>query len=347
MSYFNNNNFDFIRFIAALQVILYHGFEHFNIQIYPSVLNFISLFPGVPIFFVISGFLISASFERKSSYHTYFKNRFLRIYPGLWMCFFLSLLIVFTLYKPHVSISEFFRWSIAQLTVGQFYNPSFLRKYGIGVLNGSLWSIPIELQFYISLPFIYYFLNRLKWNTTCLLLILCVLIAANQIYIHLMSDKMGLFLKLFGVSVIPFLYMFIIGIILQRNFNFVIVFLKGKAILLLIIYLVVAFLTSQLGLKYNGNYLNPFSAFLLALLTVSFGYTFNDRISNIFRGNDISYGMYIYHMVILNVLIYLNFFSPIINFVVMLIMTFTIAFLSWKIIEKPFLSLKSSSIRTN
>lgn len=36
----------------------------------------------------------------------------------------------------------------------QFYNPDWLRGFGTGVLNGSLWSIPVELQYYVLLPFL-------------------------------------------------------------------------------------------------------------------------------------------------------------------------------------------------
>lgn len=46
-------------------------------------LAFIDLFPGVPIFFFISGFLISKSFEENSVLKEYALNRILRIYPGL------------------------------------------------------------------------------------------------------------------------------------------------------------------------------------------------------------------------------------------------------------------------
>jgi len=54
------NNFDLIRLFAALQVVVTHG-DRFILNwggVLSPVLEFI---PGVPIFFLISGFLISAS----------------------------------------------------------------------------------------------------------------------------------------------------------------------------------------------------------------------------------------------------------------------------------------------
>ena len=55
------NNFDLIRLVAASQVVLFHGLEHLGPSgVTHSVLGeALSWFPGVPIFFVVSGFLIT------------------------------------------------------------------------------------------------------------------------------------------------------------------------------------------------------------------------------------------------------------------------------------------------
>ena len=42
--------------------------------------------------FAISGFLISASFERSHNLANYFRNRFLRIFPALWCVVLLTVL---------------------------------------------------------------------------------------------------------------------------------------------------------------------------------------------------------------------------------------------------------------
>lgn len=56
------NNFDLIRLFAALQVLLGHGINHLQILGYDEILDVISFFPGVMVFFVISGFLITRSY---------------------------------------------------------------------------------------------------------------------------------------------------------------------------------------------------------------------------------------------------------------------------------------------
>ena len=44
------------------------------------------LFPGVVILFAMSGFLVSASWERAKTRKEFFLKRVLRIYPELWFC---------------------------------------------------------------------------------------------------------------------------------------------------------------------------------------------------------------------------------------------------------------------
>src|SRR5664280_2408641 len=97
---FRPNNFDLIRIFAALQVVMTHVSGHLQ---FPDAkyLYLLSLFPGVPIFFVTSGYLVSGSFERSGGLRTYFRNRFLRIYPGLWGCLSVIFLVVLAIgYRP-------------------------------------------------------------------------------------------------------------------------------------------------------------------------------------------------------------------------------------------------------
>ena len=69
-------------------------------------------------------------------------------------------------------------WIISQVTIFQFYNPFWLREYGVGVLNGSLWTIPVEMQFYFLIPFIYLFSKK----QIIFLIILTIFILLNFIF---------------------------------------------------------------------------------------------------------------------------------------------------------------------
>ena len=68
----------------------------------------------------------------------YAQNRFLRIYPlGSAVCFLLSLAsVALTGYFATVSVSPgqgIVMGRSAQLSAAQFYNPEFMRHYGVGV----------------------------------------------------------------------------------------------------------------------------------------------------------------------------------------------------------------------
>jgi peptidoglycan/LPS O-acetylase OafA/YrhL len=148
---FISNNFDLIRLFAALQVVLMHGYSHLDI-VDIGLSKVLSYFPGVPIFFFISGYLISSSYANKGNIFQYTINRAVRIYPALIVCTLLSVLAVyltgyFSSYKG--GVSEFFLWILGQISFVQFYNPDFMREFGTGVLNGSLWTISVELQLYL------------------------------------------------------------------------------------------------------------------------------------------------------------------------------------------------------
>lgn len=338
---FRQNNFDLIRLIAALQVVVVHGYEHFDLSQGKWFIDFISIFPGVPIFFVISGFLISASWEKNPSISYYVKNRILRIFPALWVCFIFSVLSVAAVYPLSMTIAGFVKWAAAQLSIGQFYNPEFLRGYGVGVLNGSLWTIPVELQFYAVLPMLYYIFSRLKWHIALLAISLVVLIAVNQGFIALSRTQDSLPVKLLGVTVLPYLYIFIVGIVLQRNLEMIKKYLVDRALVWLFFYLCASALFSYMGLTNAGNNINPVLAILIAFLTLSFALTGTAKLSGLLKDNDISYGVYIYHMVFVNLLIHLNAFPSAINFLIMLVCTVLMALMSWRFVEKPALSLKN------
>ncbi len=156
---FRVNNFNIIRLIAALQVAILHTMSHLEVEHTSSVmLSISSYFPGVPIFFFVSGFLISKSYENNSLIKEYASNRILRIYPALVICTFVAIFSIYLtgyLENRNFSTIEFVLWLVGQISFFQFYNPEFMREFGTGVMNGSLWTISVELQFYLMVPIIY------------------------------------------------------------------------------------------------------------------------------------------------------------------------------------------------
>jgi len=149
---YRENNFDLIRLIAAFQVMVMHGIFHLKIDGpgLGKLSGIFDFFPGVLMFFTISGFLIFSSLDRNKDLKKYFFNRVLRVYPGLWLCFIVTVILLLA-FKT-INVSDLFtgtmlKWSLGQLTFFQFWTPDLLRTWGVGTPNGSLWTIPVELQF--------------------------------------------------------------------------------------------------------------------------------------------------------------------------------------------------------
>jgi peptidoglycan/LPS O-acetylase OafA/YrhL len=323
MEVHRRNNFDLLRILAALQVAITHAADHL-LAARPLLVDALGVFPGVPIFFVISGFLVSASYER-SDLRTYFLNRALRIYPGLWVCLCVSIAIAAAFGVDFANSSV---WVLAQTTIVQFYNPDFLRGFGVGVLNGSLWTIPVELQFYVALPILY---AALRSNRALLVATLAGVLA-NIAFIVWRDDSTAS--KLAGVTLLPYVYMFLLGVLLQRNRALVRKYLVGRLPLWLALYIGAALVLGAAGLQVTGNDLNPISVTLLACLVICAAYA-----KPLHLGQDLSYGLYIYHMPVINAALELGRTGPLAAGGAVLV-SLALASLSWMLIEHPALRLK-------
>jgi peptidoglycan/LPS O-acetylase OafA/YrhL len=94
----------------------------------------------------------------------------------------------------------------------------------------------------------------------------------------------------------------------------------------------------------SGNLLNPLSIVLLGFATVGIAFSARTLSSRLLRGNDISYGVYIYHMPIVNLLIVLG-VTEVAGALAAVAATVCCAWLSWRLVEKPALRLKGYSAR--
>ncbi len=356
---FRINNFDLLRLAAAMQVVIFHSSEWMDIGSADAswLLAFFHRIPGVPVFFFISGFLISRSYETNSKLSDYARNRAFRIFPALWACFAVSIIMVyFSGYFSTVVVplKTFLIWSVTQLSFLQFYNPTFMDGFGNGVLNGSLWTISVELQFYVITPLLYMSLRSIPKAAFDLVLVaLIVLFAGFNIFYHHMIPDFKLLepdsmvMKLGYVSFAPWVYMFFIGVLAQRNFEPLRNLCVGivRLPLFVILYFLVSYLTIDvLGLGEAGQTMDPFSYIALCFCIMSIAYTLPNLANKILRRNDISYGLYIYHMPVVNLFIYLGYTGRISHQLMAIGCAVVLASLSWFLIERPAMKLKRHAL---
>lgn len=122
---------------------------------------------AVDAFFVISGFLIAASVTHASSTGRYLWHRFLRIFPGFWVCLFATAFAMAPLFwivsqgtyhgflsprdaSPWHYVERNFLLVIRQENIGGLFRSS---PYPHGI-NGSLWTLAYEFCCYLGLAVI-------------------------------------------------------------------------------------------------------------------------------------------------------------------------------------------------
>ena len=346
---FRVNNFDLIRLLAALEVAIHHTLKHFDLTDH-WLFHSTSWLPGVPIFFFVSGFLISRSYENNSRIAEYSRNRALRIYPALVLCTILAVISAFAtgyLSTQSFSPSHFAAWILGQVTVFQFYGPDFMRGFGSGVLNGSLWTVTVELQFYVLIPMIYWMLTRASKSRGQRMAMLSVLIllfiVPNVIFQQLkLNDQFSghLLMKLAHISFLPWLYMFLLGILAQQNFMWIHGFVRGRGLPIVVAYAIVAYITVNFFGWSTGNEIHPALFPLLAVTVLAVAYTAPHLGDRILHKNDISYGVYIYHMPIINVMLYYGLGETFYYATIAVALTVAIAACSWFVVERPAIRKK-------
>ena len=337
----HDNNYNMIRLVAALQVLAVHVVNHFGLT--APLLNALRITPGVPTFFFVSGVLIYGSYTRlrDAGRSGFFRNRVLRIYPGLLVCLVVSLASVYVsgYFASHpVGWRPLGAWLLAQATMFQFYNPDFLRGYGAGVLNGAVWTVAVEIQFYLLVPALWYLLRRQRLLLAALLL---TSLAVN-LYLRNFLDWNLLQMKLLYVSFLPWVYMFLTGFIVASSEA-----AQRQVRRIPIKYLVVAYILSMnLVGSYTvnaANSINPVSFVILGALILRLA-EYPLRLPTTWQRfvarNDFSYGLYLYHMPTINFLLALGVFSLSGNVVVAVLASAVLAVASWYLVERPALSRK-------
>jgi peptidoglycan/LPS O-acetylase OafA/YrhL len=349
------NNFDLIRLLAALQVAFHHLLEQLKVEpsgiIVSSIYKITGLFPGVPIFFFISGFLISKSYENNPRLRSYAKNRILRIYPALILCVTLSIISVF--FSGYFSaielpIAKFIFWIISQITIPGFYNPDFMRGYGSGVLNGPVWTISVELQLYILIPIVYKLVAGFKKDLSKTIIILIIIFSIinytfSFFYINPIF-KNEIWFKLINISFLPWFYMFFLGVFFQINFTTMYKYLNDKLFYIIGSYILIYYPLNEWCHINGGNIINPLIYLLLATVIFSFAYSYKNISNKLIKHNDISYGIYLYHMPVCNWFLNLGWLHHMVYLLLSVLLASIISCISWIFVEKPALLLKKYSI---
>lgn len=157
----HENNFDFLRLTLSILVIFSHSYplatgseavEPFNLMTRHQVTGG---HMAVDLFFIISGFLIAASYERSSSVASFMKKRVFRIYPAFVVVMLWGLFAVLPASGGHTvatsTVSRTFDFILQTIRLQDLhYEGAFAGNPTPGPVNGSVWSIQYEFWCYIG-----------------------------------------------------------------------------------------------------------------------------------------------------------------------------------------------------
>lgn len=331
------NNFDFLRFYLAFIVLLTHIIVLSEKQELEPYLKYLNSYLSVTAFFVISGYLIAKSYINSPSLKIYLKKRAARLLPAyIFVIITCSVGLYFLSNKSfydYFTSTQLFKYLLANLTFQNYLQPYlpgvFTEHCGTNAVNGALWTLKIEVAFYLLLPLIIYFSNKVKNKILFFSLIyfLSVLYKIGCVYLGQVFDLE--ILSFISHQLPGFLSYFICGVALVYLQD---IYLKNKN-KLFVVGLVILLIERQIDIEF----LTP-----IALSSIIFFVSFSlKKLNNFAKYGDISYGMYIYHFPIINIAVELELFKHTNTITAVLLIiscVFIVSFSSWHILEKRFLS---------
>lgn len=327
---FKENAFDFIRYWAAITVMLGHFIWKAAVYIQRDVgFHIISkvstFFPGVVILFAMSGFLVSASFEKSKDKKEFFMKRVFRMYPELWACTIVNLTVVCLLAYKFLNKSILV-WLGTQI-FGIAYTPSCLKNFATGSVNGALWTIFTELQLYIILGIVYNWIK--KFDTKKWMVLLGGLAICNVLADFVSNNSGGAVAKIIERFFLTYALWFFIGVFCYIKREKMVPLLKKLIIPLLFIYVIYRFLPIDIP----GYYSNIVVGVILPLIVIGGGYS----LPAIRIPCDLTYEIFLYHWIVLNVIIHFDLINKLswgVSLTILVIVTFILAGLSWRLVGK-------------
>lgn len=324
------NNFDSVRLFAALLVLCSHHFFFLG-RAQPAPTGNTLGEMAVMMFFVISGYLVSESWYRDPHIVRFILRRLLRLWPALAVATLAITLVsaLITTLPMHAyfghGTQHFIARNLQLRTVYQL--PGVFGAHPgspMSAVNGSWWTIPLEMKCYLYLAGLGLIGLRRRWLSLAALGIVAMMYFKTlpghphaDAYHHLAALYMGFFMT--GVCALQF------GRELSR-FR-----VPGTAIAL--VAFVAAIATGQRELA---------QWLAIAPLTLIIGSLSTPGLRSAARFGDLSYGIYLYAYFVQQVIIRLWPGTPTFagSLLVSVAVTSALAWCSWHAVEAPALGLK-------
>lgn len=321
------NNFLFIRLLASTMVVVGHsiGLSKDNS---PALMAKFSMFGftiqgiGVLVFFCLSGYLVTGSLLQRKSIVDFTISRVLRIFPGLMVCVIITTVftwVFLTSLSTKLFIESAQTWAYI-VNNSSLYRAEFFLPGVTHAINGSLWTIPFEGRLYLLLG-LFWALSIARSN------IGLVVVSVSTIYFMSQNMLPGIPMNDANFRIVA---CFFIGSIL---------FTIRKYVPLSLPLLAALFLATLIST--NDDVKNLLFFLLVGYAVLMFAYS--KKLTMPRWVADYSYGIYLYAFFIQSTLV---FYFPEISAIVLALISipssWLVGALSWTIVEKPALSIKSA-----
>ncbi|MGO6719423.1 acyltransferase family protein [Rhizobium ruizarguesonis] len=341
--------FNFLRIALAFSIVFYHVLTnsgHWALAHGP-VLWFLE-YSLVPMFFALSGFLITGSAQRLSL-QNFLLNRALRIVPALavdiLVCAFIIGPAVTTLpLGEYFTDAGFFAYMLNIIGWAHFELPGVFTGHPVPQVNGALWTIPWEINCYIIMSVM--MLTGVVRRAVATVLLLAAFVVAGLAVEHFTSAEAG---DVSGLNTLfvgrgaQLITAFLCGILAYQ--------LRHRIPMSRILFAacIAVALTAMLLLEMSATESVANRLVLMPVLTYITIYTGLSHLAlpKILEGGDYSYGVYLYHVPFIQLAIMLGppiLVGTVVGIVMLILMAGTIvlcvAAVSWHLIEKPILSLR-------
>lgn len=342
-----DNNLNLIRIILATAVLISHSYPlALGPQGVDPLYKLVGMTMGsvaVDLFFLTSGFLVTASLLRKRSAIDFGVSRALRIYPALFLALILTVFVMgahfTTLPSSNYFLSKeiyiYLYKNIILITGGHDKLPGLFKDNPYPeAVNGSLWTLTYEVLMYLILATLWTVLHGLRKDATHLFCLSVLLIAcASGTTILLLKTTGMTFPRAAGVTVLSKLsFMFFSGgsfYIFRHKVN-----LSGPAFLTIFVLLFAS-------AAYDAKTFQIFYLLSAGYILFYLAYVPQGRIRAYNRIGDYSYGVYIFAFPIQQTVAALY---PGISWLSMTLISIPIvlmlAIASWHGIEKPALAAR-------
>jgi peptidoglycan/LPS O-acetylase OafA/YrhL len=321
-----HNNFDLLRLLFASIVVLYHCYDLSFSPAYLWIPYVASANLAVQGFFAMSGFLIIGSYESSSTLRSYLSKRGRRILPAYWAALIFTLILGMFFSTLHLgaflSSGSTWKYAGANFCFANFLHPSlpglFDKNPVMSSVNGSLWTIKLEVMFYLSVPVIVWLCRKMGKSQVLggLFLLSVIYVSLMQQFHPTLASQLPGQLCFFMVGALAYYYQDWC----KRN--------AWLAWTIAIICYLISIFSGWIAFRAVGVSLG---VICFALLVPPIGRPA--------KYGDFSYGTYVYHFPVIQTFIALGLIKshPDLALGLILLSVTALSFTSWNLIEKPFL----------